>query len=72
VIDPPPWADGLSDLAAPEPAVTGDGIDALSRMKIDSGDTYDPPASFGPVAVVAPLIRPKIPAPDWRGEQEGD
>jgi hypothetical protein len=30
----------------------------------------DPPPPPGPAEHVAPLIRPGIPAPDWRAEEE--
>jgi hypothetical protein len=72
VIPPPPWAGREAELALAEPEqpAPDDDLSALDRLKLESGDGFDPPRAAGPVEVVEPLTRPQFPPPDWRLEEK--
>jgi hypothetical protein len=68
VIEPPPWAGQEADPLVRAP-VSEQRPDALSVMRAwdDDADRWpDPTVS---VEVVAPLVRPLPPPPDWRAEE---
>ena len=68
VIEPPPWAgqEGDPTLVAP---VVEQRLDALTDLRSRDVDDDRWPDPTAPVEVIAPLVRPLPPPPDWRAEE---